>query len=247
MKRFLATPLLLALIGAGCPTGEQAAVSGPGGSEAAVPEAPDPVFGNPKKPPHYESNTPAHGAILPAPPVNVVIDVNFDLAAPSAIRIEKDGKDYGSGPTIIDKNALAMRRAMDQGAPDGLYRVTYDACWPDRSCHEGRFEFALDRAKAPGYLDLRGQTEATVRLSEVQFSPMRVRVSRGTKVIWVNDEEIEHYVNTDSHPAHTYFPAQNSRLLKKGDTYSVTFESPGTYPYHCSAHAEAMTGEILVE
>src|SRR3989344_2367751 len=54
-------------------------------------------FQSPRKSAHYESNTPAHGAVLAAPPVNVVIDFNFDLAKPSTISITKDVMEYGQG------------------------------------------------------------------------------------------------------------------------------------------------------
>ncbi len=63
----------------------------------------------------------------------------------------------------------------------------------------------------------------------------------------MNDEGAEHYVNTDSHPAHTYYPAQNSNALKQGDQFVAPFTQPGIYPYHCSAHAGVMTGTILVQ
>src|SRR3989338_7843519 len=67
-------------------------------------------FGIEKKSAHYESNTPTHGAILAGVPQNVVVNFNFDLAAPSEIKIEKEGMDYGVGQVIIDENKLAMRR-----------------------------------------------------------------------------------------------------------------------------------------
>src|SRR3989344_5620718 len=70
------------------------------------------VFENPKKSAHFESNTPAHGMVLAGIPINVVIDFNFDLAKPSSIKIEMDGKDLGVGETVVDENKLAMRRKM---------------------------------------------------------------------------------------------------------------------------------------
>src|SRR3990172_9806619 len=102
-------------------------------------------FSNPKKSAHYESNTPEHGSTLAGVPINVVINFNFDLAAPSEIKIEKDGKDYGVGKTVIDDNKLSMRKDMDSNSPDGFYTVNYNACWPDKSCHDGNFQFAIDR------------------------------------------------------------------------------------------------------
>ncbi len=204
-------------------------------------------FSTPKKSAHYESNAPTHGSVLPVVPVNVVIDFNFDLAPPSSIEILKDGKNYGIGTAVIDSNKLSVRIPMEQGAPDGLYTVNYQACWPDRSCHEGHFQFVIDRTQLINFLDLRGMSEVNVIMSGLSFTPQNIRISKGTKVVWKNNDEVEHFVNTDSHPSHTYFVPQNSRSMKKGDTYSTVFETSGLYPYHCSAHADIMPGTIVVE
>lgn len=204
-------------------------------------------FKNPKKSAHYESNTPEHSSILAAVPINVVINFNFDLAKPSEIKIEKDQKDFGVAETEINNNKLSMRREMDPSAPDGIYTVNYNACWPDGSCHDGNFQFAIDRAAGSGFDNLTGQNQVIVKMSQIKFMPQNVKISKGTTVTWINDDKVEHYVNTDSHPAHTYYLEQNSKALKNGQSYSQTFDTVGIYPYHCSAHAESMAGAIIVE
>lgn len=205
------------------------------------------AFGQPTKSAHYESNTPAHGATLAAVPTNVVIDFNFDLTTTSSISVTKDGVDYGAGATTVDTNKLALRRAVNASAPNGLYTVQYSACWPDTSCDEGSSQFAIDRSRAASATDLRGQSALTVRLKDIAFAPQTMLIGAGTTVTWVNDDAVEHYVNTDSHPAHTYFPTQNSRALAQGQTFEQTFTQPGVYPYHCSAHADTMMATIIVD
>lgn len=200
-----------------------------------------------KKAPHFESSTPASNAMLPAPPPNVTIDFNFDLSEGSGIDITKDDESYASDETTIDENKLAMRRDMSQDAPDGTYVVEYTACWPDGSCHDGRFSFQIDRSLQSDYTDMTGQKEVTIRMTDIMFEPRNLKISKDTKVTWINDDNTIHYVNTDSHPAHTHTPDFNSKALNKGDTYSYTFSQPGAYPYHCSAHAHTMTGTIVVE
>lgn len=219
------------------------------GTNPASSPAPTPpvTFATPKKSAHYESNTPAHGAILAAAPINVVIDFNFDLAKPSEMKIFKDDKDIGVGETIIDSNKLAMRRAINADATDGLYIVKYHACWPDESCHDGHFQFAIDRSQASRFDNQTNKKEVTIQLSNIQFTPQTIKISKETKVTWINDDTVEHYINTDSHPAHTYYLGQNSKALKKGESFSLTFDKTGIYPYHCSAHADVMKGILLVE
>lgn len=205
------------------------------------------TFVTPKKSAHYESNTPEHATTLAGVPINVVINFNFDLAANSSISIKKDGKEYGVGQLTIDENKLSMRKKMDPAAPDGTYTVEYLACWPDKTCHDGNFQFAIDRTKSSNYQDMRNQKEITINLSDIAFDPKDIRISRGTKVTWVNNDTVEHYVNTDSHPAHTYYLEQNSKVLGEGDTYSLTLDTAGIYPYHCSAHEASMKASILVD
>lgn len=204
-------------------------------------------FSNPKKSAHFESNSPEHASILEGVPVNIVIDFNFDLVKGSNIQITQGSKDYSAGETTIDDNKLTMRRKMNPSSPDGLYLISYKACWADGSCHNGQFQFKIDQALSENFQDLRGQKEVTINLANYSFSQSKVKISKGTKVTWINQDDIIHTINADPHPGHTYFVNQNSRDLKKGDSYSVSFTDAGIYPYHCSPHASSMKATILVE
>lgn len=204
-------------------------------------------FSTPKKSAHYESNTPEHGATLAGVPINIAIDFNFDVAKGSDIKITAGSKEYGVEETVIDPNKLAMRRYMDPKSPDGLYTASYKACWADGSCHDGSFQFKIDRSTQKDFEDMTGKTEVTINLQNYAFTPSKIKVSKGTKVNWVNQDNDVHTVNTDTHPAHSYYLDQNSRDLKKGNSYFVTFDNPGIYLYHCTPHADTMHGQILVD
>lgn len=204
-------------------------------------------FSSPKKSPHYESNTPDHASILAAVPVNVVINFNFDLDDLSTISIKKNGQEYESGKTVVDDNNLSMRRAMPPDAPDGLYDVEYRAYWPDKSSHDGHFQFAIKKGNKSSFQDMTQNKNVNIELVNTSIKPKNILIAKGAKVTWVNKDDVEHFVNTDTHPAHTYYPEQNSRGLNKGQTFSLTFNKVGIYPYHCSAHASQMTGNIIVE
>lgn len=204
-------------------------------------------FSNPKKSAHFESNSPEHASSLAGVPINIAVDFNFDLAKGSNIQITQNDKDYSTGETTIDSNKLAMRRNMDPSSPDGIYLVSYRACWADGSCHDGQFQFKIDRTLSEDFLDMRGRKEVTINLVNYAFSQPKVKISKGTKITWINQDDVIHTINTDPHPGHTYFVSQNSRDLKKGDSYSVTFTESGIYPYHCSPHASSMKAMILVE
>ena len=218
-------------------------------------QATDRRFSPPKDVPQLTAHTPLHGAVLADAPINVVVDFNYDRGPGSKIAILKDGKDYGIGDSTIDGlSNLHIRRNMTSDAPDGIYTVKYTSCQLNGtfngSCNDGTFQFAIDRSKASTFTDLRGQKAVTITMKNISFDPMYVMVSKGTTVTWKNEDDVIHYVNTDQHPEHSYYPPMNSpQPLAKGDTFTLTFDRPGLYPYHCSAHMHMnnMTGTLLVK
>jgi plastocyanin len=204
------------------------------------------IFENPKKTPHWEYNVPTHESIMAAVPINVVLGFNFDLGPGTSMSIKREGVEYGTGETEIEDNKLIMRRQMDLNSPDGIYKVDYNACWPDGSCHTGFFQFEIDRAQSSSFINLKDNQEVMVDLKEISFNPDKIIISKGTKVTWINKDALTHYINSNPHGGHSYFPEQNSEALEEGDSFSLIFDQPGIYPYHCSVHHD-MKGSIIVE
>ncbi len=60
----------------------------------------------------------------------------------------------------------------------------------------------------------------------------KIRVKKGTTVTWTNEDNAKHDVTPTSETEE--FKA--SELFGKGETYSVTFNTVGTYTYFCSPH-----------
>lgn len=72
------------------------------------------------------------------------------------------------------------------------------------------------------------------------FSSPTLRVRRGTKVVWVNDDLAAHTVTVDG-PRR-----ESSAPLRKGGRFAVTFDEVGTYRVGCVQHP-FMTGTVVVE
>jgi plastocyanin len=81
---------------------------------------------------------------------------------------------------------------------------------------------------------------AKVTIKLFQYQPGRIEVRSGTKVTWINDDEILHTVTAETKEAGFDAP-----LDGKGKNFSFTFSQPGTYTYYCDRH-EQMRGEIEV-
>jgi plastocyanin len=78
-----------------------------------------------------------------------------------------------------------------------------------------------------------------VKIDNFSFGPQILTVSPGTKVTWKNRDDIPHtVVSTEG--------VFKSRVLDTDETFSFTFDKPGTYPYYCSVHPK-MTGQVVVK
>jgi plastocyanin len=78
-----------------------------------------------------------------------------------------------------------------------------------------------------------------VFMESLKFSPSTITVSVGTTVTWTNKESVVHTVTSDG-------SAFESGDMNNSDTFSFTFTTAGTFPYHCIYHA-GMTGTVIVE
>lgn len=196
---------------------------------------------------HFVDSTPLHDDTYATQPINTTVNFNFDLQEGSKISVtSRDGIEWTEDQVLIEDNETALKKKLKKGMPDGRYTVKYTACWPDGSCHDGQFSFKIDSSKKSEYQDMTSKKEVTIDMKDIRFVQSKVIVSPGTKVTWVNKDSVEHFINTETHPEHTYFPPQNSKALKNNESFPTTFETSGQYNYHCSAHADVMAASIIV-
>ena len=104
--------------------------------------------------PHFVNSSPAHGEKFQQAPEVIVINFNFNLQEKSSISVTRDGAAIATGKPTIDSSQLAIRAALGRTTGDGLYVVSYKACWPDASCHDGSFAFQVDSKTASAYQDM---------------------------------------------------------------------------------------------
>lgn len=82
---------------------------------------------------------------------------------------------------------------------------------------------------------------SNIVMSNLAFSPSKITVKKGTTVTWTNNDDVQHDINPDE-PTQEF---KKSALFGKGGTYSVKFDTAGTYSYHCTPHP-FMKGTIEV-
>jgi len=79
-----------------------------------------------------------------------------------------------------------------------------------------------------------------ITIDNFAFTPAEITVAPGTTITWLNRDDIPHTVTDAADPR-----AFKSAPLDTGDSFSHTFDAPGTYRYFCSLHAH-MQGTIVV-
>ena len=80
---------------------------------------------------------------------------------------------------------------------------------------------------------------ASVAIKNFAFSPASITVKKGTTVTWTNEDSAEHNAFSDQDGG------PKGRLLKKGESYSFTFDKVGTFNYICTPHPY-MKGTVTV-
>ncbi|MBI4093635.1 peptidoglycan-binding protein [Candidatus Kaiserbacteria bacterium] len=81
-------------------------------------------------------------------------------------------------------------------------------------------------------------TQVNIGMGPYYYSAANVTVQVGDTVVWTNTDSISHSVTSDN----GFF---DSGSTQSGITFSRTFTTPGTFPYHCIFH-NGMTGVINV-
>jgi len=80
------------------------------------------------------------------------------------------------------------------------------------------------------------------------FQPAKVTIKAGDTVKWVNNKLAPHNVVFDSSVKDADKLSHKGLAFSPGESFEVTFNEPGEYPYYCEPHRGAgMNGTIIVE
>lgn len=81
-------------------------------------------------------------------------------------------------------------------------------------------------------------------IKNFDFEKQTLKVKAGTTVTWTNRDDAKHDVNPDQ--SSSDFEG-SGKLLAQGESYSYTFQKPGTYTYHCTPHPYMKASVEVVE
>lgn len=179
---------------------------------------------------------------------NVVTDENGNYIRAALGGIFVMRKEEGFGAAYQDDRSGEWEYVGYR--PDGSYLVPPERTNACAACHQTQAGESVDYAFRMNMFFDPEQAFAPPQLAENEvtafiyaFFPTTLTVEAGTTVTWTNNDEAEHtIVAQDS--SFSSEPLQTT-LINPGDSFSQTFDTPGTYPYFCSIHP-AMRGTIEV-
>lgn len=104
----------------------------------------------------------------------------------------------------------------------------------------------------PGLDGVEAASQHDVDVVDNAFEPQAFETEAGATVVWDQTGENPHSVTSeddgaefDSHPNCSF--TSTDQCMGQGDTFSHTFDDPGTYEYFCRIHQDVgMTGTIEV-
>ena len=67
------------------------------------------------------------------------------------------------------------------------------------------------------------------------YVPLNLQVTSGTTVVWINDDNIPHTIQSQDEKGNV-MSLFNSKALKTGERFAYKFEEPGVYHYFCTIH-----------
>jgi plastocyanin len=65
------------------------------------------------------------------------------------------------------------------------------------------------------------------------FKPDTLTIKAGTVVVWIDNSDAPHTVTSDPNAPNAFNTTSN---VTQGKTFSLVFNTPGTYNYHCGIH-----------
>lgn len=94
-------------------------------------------------------------------------------------------------------------------------------------------------AVAPVVTPVIAPKNASVSIQNFAFSTPTIKIKKGASVTWTNLDSTPHTATSDA-------GSFSSARLAQGASYSFTFNTVGSFPYHCQPHP-SMKGTIIVE
>lgn len=83
--------------------------------------------------------------------------------------------------------------------------------------------------------DMTNKTAVDIVMRDMSFSPSYIKVKKGATVTWTNNDTVGHNVVASTPSSSGGLPTSHP-LIGKGEAFSHTFNTVGTFAYYCTPH-----------
>ena len=176
-------------------------------------------------------------AVRPGP-VTFVIHNRGTVPHGFEIELEGESSGHGSGDLFKAETELLQpgeSTRMRVTLSHGVHKIE---CLVDGHDDMGMEDMLDVRADAPLVKSKESRDPGRVAIADFAFAPEVSEVTSGTEVTWRNEDPAEHTVTAVDGD----FESNN---MAQGESFSFTFDQPGTYAYRCVIHPE-MEGTVNV-
>jgi len=228
-----------------------ALVGGAGGPGLAQEASPAATVAHPS---HIHAGTCADLDPNPAYPLNDVapvgdgavesgqstVDVTLDdlLASPYAINVRASADDIETyiacgdiAGTVVDGTLVIPLREQSDSGTSGL------AVLAEAGAGTGVTVYLVPEPATPAASAAPAEA-VEVAIVDFGFDQETVEIPVGTTVTWTNTGDVIHTTTSKD-------GLWDSAIMNTGDTFSYTFDTPGTYDYWCTLHPN-MLGTVVV-
>lgn len=148
-----------------------------------------------------------------------------------------------ANPQIRNPNLIFRgQRLLIPGGYAAVGQAGYGGAYGNSGSHYGGDTYGGQQTTGrPPQMTAAQQNQ--VVMQNISFQPKEIRVKVGATVTWSNRDGFGHTVTagTRGSPSGLF----DSGNVGSGDTFSFTFQEPGTYNYFCSIHP-GMDGVVIV-
>lgn len=93
--------------------------------------------------------------------------------------------------------------------------------------------------------DQTSKAEVSVDIKDYEFVPAKLKIKKGTKVTWTNQDVAKHNVVVPEGP--TGGLPTTAQVFGKGQSFTFTFNEVGSFSYICSPHPYMKASVEVVE
>jgi plastocyanin len=106
----------------------------------------------------------------------------------------------------------------------------------------------VDLGKESEVEDPANKSVTEIQLTDEEFFPNSVTITKETTVIWTNNSSKTATVNSSEHPTHLDYPLLNLGKFEPGESLTLVFNEVGTYKYHNHLNpSQTGTVEVIEE